>query len=105
MSQITVYYIQACGHFLWWTLLGDPSSLYADDIALILSSLNQVPSVLSDLQVCGQYTGLKLNLSKTVAYSQKATKDYKFHGVLVTSNPVKYLGTYLGEAESWAGYL
>ncbi len=64
-----MYYLQACGHFLWWTLLGDPSSLYADDIALILSSLDQITGILRDLQVCGQYTGLKLNLSKTVVYS------------------------------------
>ena len=74
--------------------------MYADDIALILSSLNQIPGVLRDLQVCGQYTGLKLNLSKMVVYSWKATKDYNFHGVLVTSNPVKYLGTFLGEVEA-----
>ncbi len=100
VSQIIVYYLQAYGHFLWWTLLGDLSSLYADDIALILLSLQQILYVLRDLQVCGQYTGLRLNINKTMVYSWKAIKDYKIHGVLVTSNPVKYLGTFLGKVEA-----
>ena len=100
ISQIIVYYLQACGHFIWWMFLGDLSSMYADGIALILPSLQQIPGVLRDLEVCGQYTGLRLNVDKTVVYSQKATHNYKFHGVLVTSNPVKYLGTFLGVAEA-----
>ncbi len=39
ISQVTVYYLKACGHFLWWTFTGDPNSLYADDIAIIAESI------------------------------------------------------------------
>ncbi len=48
VGQVTIYYLQACGHFLWWTLTGDPNSLYTDDIALISESLDQVPGILRD---------------------------------------------------------
>ncbi len=89
-------HLKACGHFLWWLCVGDPDSLYADDLALILPNLQVVPDVLQDLQMCGKYTGLTLNLDKTIVYDPKVKDDFRFHGVTVMSGPVKYLGTYLG---------
>ncbi len=86
VRQVTVYYLQACSHFLWCTLTGDPNSLYADDIALISESLEQIPAILSDLQKCGEFTGLQLNLKKTVVYSSSCTQDYQYHGITVTGN-------------------
>ncbi len=50
VSQVMIYYLQKCGHFLWWTFVGNPNSMYAGDIALILESLDKVPGVLMDLK-------------------------------------------------------
>ncbi len=100
VGQVTVYYLHACGHFLRWTLTSDPNSLYADDIALISESLEDVPQILRDLQKCGEFTGLQLNLAKTVVYSSACERDYQFHGITVTGNPVKYLGTYIGKGDT-----
>ena len=84
VSQVTIYYLQSCGHFLWWSFIGDPNSLYADDIALIVESLQQLPGILTDLQKCSEYTGLHLNLSKTVVYDKSCQEDYQMHGVTMT---------------------
>ncbi len=81
VSQITIYYLQSCGHFLWWTFVGDPNNLYADDIALIIETLAGVPGILRDLLTCSEYTGLYLNLQKTVVYDRTCIQDYQFHGV------------------------
>ena len=74
--------------------------MYADDIALILECLDKVPSVLADLKHCGEFMGLSLNLNKTVVFDQTCCKDYHYHGVTVTSDPVKYLGTYVGAGDT-----
>ncbi len=100
VGQVTIYYLQACGHFLWWTLTGDPNSLYADDIALISESLDRVPGILRDLQKCSKFTGLHFNLKKTVVYSSNCNQDYQYHGITVTGNPVKCLGTYIGKGDT-----
>ncbi len=74
--------------------------MYADDIALILECLEKVPGVLADLKWCGEFIGLSLNLNKMVVFDQNCHKDYHYHGITVTGNPVKYLGTYVGAGNS-----
>ena len=100
VSQVTIYYLQKCGHFLWWILVGDPNSMYADNIALILECLEKVPGVLADLKHCSEFMGLSLNLNKMVVFDQNCCKNYHYHGITVTSDPMKYLGTYVGARNS-----
>ncbi len=35
-----------------------------------------------------------------VVYAESCPNDYVFHGVTVTSNLVKYLGTYIGKTDA-----
>ena len=88
------------GIFAWWTYTSDPSSLYADDIALILEHIGVLPRVIELIQYCGCFTGLELNLSKTVVYAPSITKPMIIAGVRVSSEPVKYLGSYLGDQKT-----
>ncbi len=37
-----IYYLSANGIFVWWTLVGDPVSLYADDVAIVIRDLLQL---------------------------------------------------------------
>ncbi len=41
-----MYYLQMMGIFAWWSFESDPSSLYADDVALVLESLDMLPRML-----------------------------------------------------------
>ncbi len=47
----------------------------------------------------GKYTGLNLNLDKTVAFSHHQKVSISFAGVLVHSAPVKYLGVMVGAGD------
>ena len=85
------------GIFAWWSFESDPSSLYADDVALVLESLDMLPRMLELIQWCGQFTGLQLNLSKTLVYAPHVEQDKLVAGVTVTNRLVKYLGAYLGK--------
>ncbi len=38
-----------------------------------------------------------LNLQKTVVYSHTLQENMQLHGVRIISEPIKYLGAYLGE--------
>ncbi len=55
--------------------------------------------MISDIQKCGEYTDLSLNLDKCVCYDLSAMSDTQVAGVLVTSTLVKYLGAYVGCGE------
>ena len=76
--------------------MNDPCSLYADDIAIFLSDLSQLGPVLAHIDWVGSFTGLKLNLDKTIAFDSRAQGKLKVSGVEIRCAPVKYLGTYLG---------
>ena len=54
VSQITIYFLASNGIFLWWALVGDLASLYADDVAIILQDLSQLGTVIMLIQECGQ---------------------------------------------------
>ncbi len=44
--------------------------------------------------------GLTLNLQKTVMYSHTLQENTQLHGVSITSEPVRYLGAYLGDSSA-----
>ncbi len=75
---------------------GDAASLYADNIALVLKDISQIPIDIAMIQFCGYFTGLELNLSKMEAFSVSLAQKLRVAGVKVSSQPVKYLGTWLG---------
>ncbi len=91
-----VYYLQSQGILAWWSMNGDTASLYADDIALVLEDISQIPLAIAVFQFCGHFTGLELNLSKMEAFSATLVQDVTVAGIKVSSKPVKYLGTWLG---------
>ncbi len=64
-----------------------------------MESLQQLPGILTDLQKYSEYTSLYLNLSKMVVYDKSCEEDYQLHGVTVTGQPVKYLGTFVGASD------
>ncbi len=52
--------------------------------------------VLKHIQWVGTFTGLELNLAKTIAFNPHAIGSMIQDGVAVCCAPVKYLGAYLG---------
>ncbi len=73
-----------------------PYSLYADDMALFLPDSNRLEAVLSAITWVGTYTGLHLNIDKTIAFSPSQAQPINLHRVVIVDKPVKYLGAYLG---------
>ena len=94
-----IYSLCDHGYFEWWTFIGDPCSLYADDIALFLADLSQLEAVLQHITWIRCYTGLSLNISKMIAFDPEVVDRLMIHGVVVRNAPVKYLGTYLGQGD------
>ncbi len=81
-------------------LVGDPVSLYADDVVIVMRDLSQLKLITELIQQCGKYMGLTHNLQKTVMFSQTLQGDTQLHGVPIMSEPVKYLGAYLGDSSA-----
>ncbi len=96
VGQILIYSLHDCRYFEWWTFSNDPCSLYADDIALFLPDLDQLVVVLAHIQWVGRFTGLELNLSKTIAFNPNAVGLMVQNSVSIRCAPVKYLGAFLG---------
>ncbi len=96
VSQIIVHYLQKEGLFAQplQENSNDASSMYTDDIALLIRKAD-LSKVLNILSYCGTFTGLHLNLSKTVPFDPHE-KPYLTHGISVMDQPVKYLGAFLG---------
>ena len=69
--------------------------MFVDDVAILVKK-SQLNQVLGCIKECGAYTGLNLNLSKTVIFDLNLTQVDVFPDVVVTNEPVKYLGAYLG---------
>ncbi len=84
------------GFFAFWGKPGDPYSLYADDIALFIENVSQLPAVIEHIHYVGCFTGLSLNLEKMIAFQSKQDKSTLVGGVSIRNKPVKYLGVYLG---------
>ncbi len=98
VGQVVVLYLQFRGIFAWWTYQSDPNSLYVDDIALILEHCDLIPKVIKLIQWCWHFTGLHLNVSKTVAYAPHITKPFCIEGIRVSNKPIKYLGVWVGDS-------
>ena len=90
-----VFYLQSQGIFAWWTFQSDLSSLYTDDIALILENIDVVPMVIRLIQMCSKFTGLQLNVHKMVGYMPHLTTPRMVAGVKISSDLVKYLGVFI----------
>ncbi len=95
VGQVVVFYLQSQGIFAWWTFQSDPSSLYADDITLILENIDVVPKVIRLIQMYGKFTGLQLNVHKTVGYMPHLMTPRTVAGVKISSDLVKYLGVFI----------
>ncbi len=91
-----IYYLWDRGFFAWWMKPGDPCSLYADDTAIFILDTNQLQSILNAITRVGEFTGLTLNLKKTIAFSPMQKKCQIIAGIQVDSVLVKYLGAFLG---------
>ncbi len=76
--------------------MNDPGSLYADDIALFLPDLDCLSHVITHINWVGKFTGLQLNLAKTIAFDASAEGKLTVAGVTIRNTLVKYLGAYLG---------
>ena len=50
VSQVTIYYLSANEIFVWWILVGDPVSLYADDVAIVMRDLSQLKLIIELIQ-------------------------------------------------------
>ena len=55
--------------------------------------------MLDHIKFVGQYTGLELNVDKTLAFYHKQDMETQMAGVRIRSVPVKYLGGYLGKSD------
>ncbi len=83
------------GQFNWWNKWGDPCSLYADNTTIFHKKESDLALTVDTIFLVGNYTGLHLNLSKTIAFTPQGC-NHKASGVKVDSRPVKYLGAFLG---------
>ncbi len=93
---MVIYSLRDVGLFDWWKKPGDLSSQYADDIALLVLNVQELLKVLDHIQYVGKFTGLSLNLDKTIAFNHKSCSRHVIHGIQMDKTPVKYLGAYLG---------
>ena len=99
VGQVIIHYLWDHGFFSWWNWYTDPSSLYADDTAIISDSVDQLPGLIQTIYHVGSFTGLELNLSKTIAFSCSPVEDCVIAGIQVACKLVKYLGAYLGYSD------
>ena len=100
VGQVLIYSLQKVGFFMWWKYSANPCSLYVDDTAIFLLDLSQLHQMINHIQWVGTFTGLNLNLNKTIAFypKNKMNKTYH-HGVCASGTPVKYLGAYLSSSD------
>ncbi len=95
VGQVLIFYMHDHGLFDWWKNRGDPCSLYADDTTIFLRNLSNLSQTIRIIMDVGSFTGLHLNLSKTIAFVMAGGRRI-VAGIEVDSRPVKYLGTFLG---------
>ena len=96
VGQVLIYSLRDHGYFEWWTFLGEPCSLYADDTAIFLCDLSQLAKVIEHIYWVGTFTGLYLNVNKTIAFNCELVGKRILVGVSTRNTPVKYLGAFLG---------
>ncbi len=96
VRQVLIYSLRDCAYFEWWYFYSDPCSLYADDMAIFLPDIDQLAKVLKHIQWVGTFTGLELNLVKTIAFNLQVKGTVLHGGIIVCCAQVKYLGAFLG---------
>ena len=96
VGQVLIYALRKAGFFTWWKFSSDLCSLYADDTSIFIFDLSQLAPILHHIQWVGFFTALSLNLNKTIVLYPWNKNKYLVAGVSVSSEPVKYLGTFLG---------
>ncbi len=62
-----------------------------------MKDTTQISAIISHIWLVGKYTGLSLNVNKTVIFDLKSQIDTYLHGMLVTLKLVKYLGAFIGK--------
>ena len=95
VGQVLVYSLHDAGFFAWWSKPRDPCSLYADDTVLFIMDKLQLPVIISHIQYVSHFTGLTLNLDKTIAFHH-CTESEMVAGVEIRNTPVSFLGAFLG---------
>ena len=80
---------------MWWTKPGEPCSLYADNTAIFILHVDQLGIILDQVHFVGHFTGLTLNLNKTIAFCHSQKMRTSIYGIQIDSVPVKYLGSFL----------
>ena len=68
--------------------------MYTDDTAIFLRDLSQLSTVIEHIIWVGSFTGLHLNLDKTLAFNSQTIGERIVAGVSVWNTPVKYLGAF-----------
>ncbi len=82
---------------MWWGDR-DPAFLYADDGTLFVQNAEQLPGIIAHIKWVGKFTGLSLNLNKTIAYNHKHGSRI-ISGIKISNDPVKYLGALIGDGD------
>ncbi len=94
VGQVLIYYLWD-NSFFCWNYSRDPYSLYADDTAIFLSHKSDLPPILAVITHVGTFTGLSLNIDKTIAFCPNQEIPDTCCGVVIAAKPVKYLRAFL----------
>ena len=67
---------------------GDPSSQYADDIALLIMDCHALLRIIEHILYVGSFTGLSLNMEKTIAFNHQINGKHIVHGITMGNTPI-----------------
>ena len=99
VGLVLVYSLRHAGYFAWWTFPSDPCSIYADDDTLFVPNVQQLTGVVLHIQSLTKFTGLSLNLDKTVIFNPSIPQSICYKGMQMQNTPMKYLGTFVGSGD------
>ncbi len=69
--------------------------MYADDGTLFVPNVQQLTGVVSHIQGLTKFTGLSLNLDKTVIFDPSIPQSICYKGMQMQNALVKYFGTFV----------
>ncbi len=99
VGQVLIYSLRQAGFFAWWTFPSNPCSMYADNGALFVPNIQQLAGIVLHIQGLTKFTGLSLNLDKTVIFNPSISKSICYRGMQMQNTLVKYLGTFGGSRD------
>ena len=70
--------------------------MYADDTTIFLHDLSQLAKVIQHIHWVGTFTGLSLNINKTITFNSEIIGKRILTEVSTRNTPVKYLEAFLG---------